>query len=64
MRIKHNLISISYSLLEEGGVTFTFEGTRKKNPLKVYIKIQNPRFYWKVNALTLFYISWAWLSLY
>nr|KAJ0200336.1 hypothetical protein LSAT_V11C600319870 [Lactuca sativa] len=35
-------------LLEEGGVTFTFEGTRKKNPLKVYIKIQNPRFYWKL----------------
>ncbi|KAL7595121.1 hypothetical protein Lser_V15G29414 [Lactuca serriola] len=45
---KHNLIPKSYSLLEEGGVTFTFEGTRKKNPLKVYLKIQNPRFYWKL----------------
>ncbi|KAL7597140.1 hypothetical protein Lser_V15G29409 [Lactuca serriola] len=35
-------------LLEEGGATFKFEGTRKKESIKVYVKVQNPRFYWKL----------------
>lgn len=29
---------------------FTFEGTRKKSNFKVYLKVHNPQFYWKVNA--------------
>ncbi|CAK9139533.1 unnamed protein product [Ilex paraguariensis] len=35
-------------LLEEGGTIFTFEGTKKKNFLKVSIKVHSPQFYWKV----------------
>ncbi|CAI9118090.1 OLC1v1019608C1 [Oldenlandia corymbosa var. corymbosa] len=35
-------------LLEEGGTMFTFEGTTKKNFLKVSIKVHTPQFYWKV----------------
>ncbi|KAJ9538275.1 hypothetical protein OSB04_031008 [Centaurea solstitialis] len=35
-------------LLEEGGTMFTFEGNTKKSPLKVYMKIHNPQFYWKI----------------
>ncbi|GKB49827.1 cyclopropane-fatty-acyl-phospholipid synthase [Tanacetum coccineum] len=27
---------------------FTFEGTKQKNPLKVYLKVHNPQFYWKI----------------
>ncbi|XP_071726492.1 uncharacterized protein [Rutidosis leptorrhynchoides] len=38
----------SLILLEEGGTMFTFEGTKKKSPLKVYLKIHNPQFYWKI----------------
>ncbi|XP_024984906.1 uncharacterized protein LOC112520683 [Cynara cardunculus var. scolymus] len=38
----------SLILLEEGGTMFTFEGTRKKSPLKVYLKVHNPQFYWKI----------------
>ncbi|PWA85612.1 cyclopropane-fatty-acyl-phospholipid synthase [Artemisia annua] len=38
----------SLILLEEGGTMFTFEGTKKKCPLKVYLKIHNPQFYWKI----------------
>ncbi|KAH9681798.1 Amino oxidase domain-containing protein [Citrus sinensis] len=37
-----------YSLLEEGGKTFTFEGPRTNCPLKSDLRIQNPQFYWKV----------------
>ncbi|KAH9764182.1 Amino oxidase domain-containing protein [Citrus sinensis] len=37
-----------YSLLEEGGKTFTFEGPRTNCPLKSALRIQNPQFYWKV----------------
>nr|KAJ0202119.1 hypothetical protein LSAT_V11C600323370 [Lactuca sativa] len=36
------------SLLEEGGTMFTFEGTRKKSNFKVYLKVHNPQFYWKI----------------
>lgn len=46
-------ISISYSFLEDGGTMFTFEGTKKKSPLKVYVKVHNPQFYLKV--ITQFY---------
>ncbi|KAK1419910.1 hypothetical protein QVD17_29347 [Tagetes erecta] len=35
-------------LIEEGGTTFTFEGTKKRSSLKVYLKVHNPRFYWKI----------------
>ncbi|KAG8370321.1 hypothetical protein BUALT_Bualt14G0104700 [Buddleja alternifolia] len=35
-------------LLEEGGTTFTFEGTSKKNILKVYLRVHSPQFYWKI----------------
>ncbi|KVH93503.1 Mycolic acid cyclopropane synthase [Cynara cardunculus var. scolymus] len=35
-------------LLEDGGETFTFEGTIQKGPLKVYMKIHNLQFYWKI----------------
>ncbi|GKD42099.1 cyclopropane-fatty-acyl-phospholipid synthase, partial [Tanacetum coccineum] len=38
----------SLILLEEGGTMFTFEGTKKKSPLKVYLKVHNPQFYWKI----------------
>nr|KAJ0201154.1 hypothetical protein LSAT_V11C600319950 [Lactuca sativa] len=46
--LRHFISIGTLILVEEGGATFTFEGTRKKNPLKVYLKIQNPRFYWKL----------------
>lgn len=42
-----------YSLLEEGGKTFTFEGPRTNCPLKSALRIQNPHFYWKVINLFL-----------
>ncbi|KAL0380522.1 UNVERIFIED_CONTAM: Tuberculostearic acid methyltransferase UfaA1 [Sesamum angustifolium] len=35
-------------LLEEGGNTFTFEGTRRKSNLKVTLRVHTPQFYWKV----------------
>uniref|UniRef100_A0A5B6YSM5 Amine oxidase domain-containing protein n=1 Tax=Davidia involucrata TaxID=16924 RepID=A0A5B6YSM5_DAVIN len=35
-------------LLEEGGTIFTFEGTKRRSPLKIYLKVHNPQFYWKV----------------
>ncbi|KAL3634450.1 hypothetical protein CASFOL_021504 [Castilleja foliolosa] len=35
------------TLLEDGGTMFVFEGTRKTSPLKVYLKIHSPQFYWK-----------------
>ncbi|KAH8495573.1 hypothetical protein H0E87_018661 [Populus deltoides] len=35
-------------LEEEGGATFTFEGTSKKCSLEVVLKVHNPQFYWKV----------------
>ncbi|GKE62778.1 cyclopropane-fatty-acyl-phospholipid synthase, partial [Tanacetum coccineum] len=38
----------SLILLEEGGTMFTFEGTKKKSPLKVYLKVHNTQFYWKI----------------
>ncbi|KAI3696357.1 hypothetical protein L1987_79371 [Smallanthus sonchifolius] len=34
---------------------FTFEGTKRKSSLKVYLKVHNPQFYWKVNALPVTY---------
>ncbi|KAF8015942.1 hypothetical protein BT93_H1476 [Corymbia citriodora subsp. variegata] len=38
----------SVTLLEEGGTMFTFEGTVKRCPLKVTLRIHSPQFYWKV----------------
>ncbi|GAU25286.1 hypothetical protein TSUD_17990, partial [Trifolium subterraneum] len=38
----------SLMLLEEGGTIFTFEGSKKKCPLKSVLRIHNPQFYWKV----------------
>ncbi|KAI3716416.1 hypothetical protein L1987_67281 [Smallanthus sonchifolius] len=38
----------SLILLEEGGTMFAFEGTKKKSPLKVYLRVHNPQFYWKI----------------
>ncbi|KAL4591009.1 hypothetical protein LXL04_003957 [Taraxacum kok-saghyz] len=38
----------SLILVEEGGTMFTFEGTKKKSPLKVYLKVHSPQFYWKI----------------
>ncbi|KAJ6356264.1 hypothetical protein OIU78_004387 [Salix suchowensis] len=35
-------------LEEEGGETFTFEGTSKKCNLEAVLKVHNPQFYWKV----------------
>ncbi|KAK9182980.1 hypothetical protein WN944_026128 [Citrus x changshan-huyou] len=35
-------------LLEEGGMTFTFEGTRRYCNLRTVWGIHNPQFYWKV----------------
>ncbi|XP_057809686.1 uncharacterized protein LOC131024193 [Salvia miltiorrhiza] len=35
-------------LMEEGGQILTFEGTRKKSPLKVSLIVCKPQFYWKV----------------
>ncbi|KAF3951868.1 hypothetical protein CMV_022521 [Castanea mollissima] len=35
-------------LLEEGGTTLTFEGDKRKCPLKIVLKVNNPQFYWKV----------------
>ncbi|KAK2400154.1 Cyclopropane-fatty-acyl-phospholipid synthase [Trifolium repens] len=38
----------SLMLLEEGGTIFTFEGSKKKCPVKSVLRIHNPKFYWKV----------------
>ncbi|KAK2453969.1 Cyclopropane-fatty-acyl-phospholipid synthase [Trifolium repens] len=38
----------SLMLLEEGGTIFTFEGSKKKCPLKSVLRIHSPKFYWKV----------------
>ncbi|KAK9060114.1 hypothetical protein SSX86_020818 [Deinandra increscens subsp. villosa] len=35
-------------LIEEGGTVFTFKGTTTKSSLKVYAKVHNPQFYWKI----------------
>ncbi|KAL8241760.1 hypothetical protein R6Q59_012062 [Mikania micrantha] len=35
-------------LIEDGGSMFTFEGTTRKSSLKVYAKVHNPQFYWKI----------------
>ncbi|GKV19106.1 hypothetical protein SLEP1_g29403 [Rubroshorea leprosula] len=37
-----------YSLFEEGGTIFTFEGNNTKCSLKTVMKVHNPQFYWKV----------------
>ncbi|KAG6736637.1 hypothetical protein POTOM_060488 [Populus tomentosa] len=37
-------------LEEEGGATFTFEGTGKKCSLEVVLKVHSPQFYWKVTT--------------
>ncbi|KAK7856523.1 hypothetical protein CFP56_022628 [Quercus suber] len=34
--------------LIEGGTTLTFEGDKRKCPLKIVLKVNNPQFYWKV----------------
>ncbi|XP_051125474.1 uncharacterized protein LOC127247592 [Andrographis paniculata] len=34
-------------LVEDGGASFTFEGARKLNVPKVYLRVHSPRFYWK-----------------
>lgn len=36
------------TLLEEGGNILTFEGSSKRCPLKVALRIHSPQFYWKV----------------
>ncbi|GFP84761.1 probable fatty acid methyltransferase [Phtheirospermum japonicum] len=36
------------TLLEDGGTMFVFEGKRKTSPLKVYLRIHSPQFYWKI----------------
>ncbi|XP_059653181.1 uncharacterized protein LOC132300200 isoform X2 [Cornus florida] len=46
--LQHYISTGCLSLLEEGGTIFTFEGTRKKCPLKTSLKVHNPQFYWKV----------------
>ncbi|GER41704.1 cyclopropane-fatty-acyl-phospholipid synthase [Striga asiatica] len=38
----------SITLLESGGTMYVFEGTRRASPLKVYLRIHSPQFYWKV----------------
>ncbi|GJR53767.1 reverse transcriptase domain-containing protein [Tanacetum coccineum] len=38
-------------ILEECGTMFRFEGTSKESCLKAYVKVHDPQFYWKVNAL-------------
>ncbi|PKI78588.1 hypothetical protein CRG98_000965 [Punica granatum] len=38
----------SVILLEEGGTVFTFEGSLRKCPLRVTLRINSPQFYWKV----------------
>ncbi|CAA0818685.1 Cyclopropane-fatty-acyl-phospholipid synthase, partial [Striga hermonthica] len=38
----------SITLLETGGTMYVFEGTRRASPLKVYLRIHSPQFYWKV----------------
>ncbi|KAL3849354.1 hypothetical protein ACJIZ3_011236 [Penstemon smallii] len=35
-------------LLEDEGMTFTFEGTKRKSSLKVSLRVHSPKFYWKV----------------
>nr|GMD70042.1 uncharacterized protein LOC109176538 isoform X1 [Ipomoea batatas] len=42
------IVTGSIILLEEGGTIFTFEGTDKKNLLKVLVRVHSPQFYWKV----------------
>ncbi|KAG6759199.1 hypothetical protein POTOM_035671 [Populus tomentosa] len=37
-------------LEEDGGATFTFEGTGKKCSLEVVLKVHSPQFYWKVTT--------------
>ncbi|KAK4585985.1 hypothetical protein RGQ29_023249 [Quercus rubra] len=37
-----------FILLEKGDTIFTFEGDKKKCPLKIVLKVQNPQFYWKI----------------
>ncbi|MCD9646200.1 cfs1-like protein, partial [Datura stramonium] len=38
-------------LLEEGGTIFTFQGTERKYSLKVFLRVHNAQFYWKVATL-------------
>ncbi|KAL3642073.1 hypothetical protein CASFOL_012888 [Castilleja foliolosa] len=48
-RFLERFISIGcITLLEDGGTMFVFEGTRKMSPLKVYLRIHSPQFYWKI----------------
>ncbi|KAI4373884.1 hypothetical protein MLD38_011947 [Melastoma candidum] len=44
----HFICTGKLTLLEEGGTIFTFEGSQKKCPLTVVLRIHSPRFYWKV----------------
>jgi hypothetical protein len=44
----YTLVLGCFRLLEEGGTIFTFEGSKKKCPLKSVLRIHSPKFYWKV----------------
>ncbi|XP_047309455.1 uncharacterized protein LOC124912860 [Impatiens glandulifera] len=46
--LRHHVSTGCLILLEEGGTMFTFEGSKKKCPLKVTLRIHSPQFYWKV----------------
>ncbi|XP_047307604.1 uncharacterized protein LOC124911197 [Impatiens glandulifera] len=46
--LRHHVSTGCLTLLEEGGTIFTFEGSKKKCPLKVTLRIHSPQFYWKV----------------
>ncbi|XP_071726328.1 uncharacterized protein [Rutidosis leptorrhynchoides] len=49
VRFLQNYIAMgTLILLEQGGTMFTFEGTKKKCPLKVCLRIHSPQFYWKI----------------
>ncbi|KAJ0677686.1 putative cyclopropane-fatty-acyl-phospholipid synthase [Helianthus annuus] len=43
-----SLMETGARLIEERGIVFTFEGSKRKSPLKVYLKVHNPQFYWKI----------------
>ncbi|KAK1419911.1 hypothetical protein QVD17_29348 [Tagetes erecta] len=46
--IKALRLKLLKRLIEEGGSMFNFEGTMRKSSLKVYVKVHNPQFYWKI----------------
>ncbi|KAK1419908.1 hypothetical protein QVD17_29344 [Tagetes erecta] len=46
--LRDNIANATLILIEDGGTILTFEGTKHKSSLKVYIKVHNPQFYWKI----------------